>query len=209
VDPLLLETFQATRREALFSTPYLMPISKELEGLRGLLDQGVAVRILTNSLASTDVLISQASYASHRPRMLAEGASIFELRPDAARRSHYAPAADAASRLSLHAKAAVFDRKVVYIGSFNFDRYGAKINTESGLMVHSPELAEAVLTLLEADLLPQNSWRVVATEDEGCGGADLKWIAESGGREVEYESDPEASLNRRIKAWLLGLFPIR
>jgi len=209
VNRALLETLEATEKEALFATPYLMPISKELKGLRGLLDRGVAVRILTNSLASTDVLISHASYASYRPRMLSLGVSIFELRPDASRRSHYAPSAEAEARLSLHVKAAVLDRRSVYIGSFNFDRYGAKINTESGLIVHSPKLAEAVLELLEPDLLPQNSWRVVVGDDRDAGSSALKWIGESNGHLDVYTSEPMAGLGRRIKVWLLGLLPIR
>ena len=100
--------------------------------------------------------------------------------------------------MSLHVKAAVLDRRAVYIGSFNFDRYGARINTESGLIVHSKKLAEAVLELLEPDLLPENSWRVVVSEDRHCRRAALEWIGESEGRADVHAREPNAGLGRRL-----------
>ncbi len=111
--------------------------------------------------------------------------------------------------MSLHVKAAVLDRRAVYIGSFNFDRYGAKINTESGLIVHSPKLAEAVLGLLEPDLMPRNSWRVVLGDERDRKSTALQWIGESEGRADAHAREPKAGLGRRVKVWMLGLLPIR
>ena len=47
------------------------------------------------------------------------------------------------SQAALHAKSLVFDRKSVFIGSFNLDPRSTALNTEIGVMIDSPEIASA------------------------------------------------------------------
>ncbi len=48
-------------------------------------------------------------------------------------------------RSSLHAKLMALDEKQVFIGSFNFNTtFGLYSNTEIGVLLYSPQLAEAV-----------------------------------------------------------------
>ena len=42
----------------------------------------------------------------------------------------------------------VFDREAVFIGSFNLDPRSAVINTEAGLYIESPELAERLVAYM-------------------------------------------------------------
>ena len=94
--------------------------------------------------------------------MLESGVEMYEVRSDAHSRRHYTTGAEDTARLGLHAKLAVFDRRVVYIGSFNFDPRSLFLNTEVALFVDSPALAQRVLALVERDFAPENAWRVAA-----------------------------------------------
>ena len=73
--------------------------------------------------------------------------------------------------MSLHSKAMVIDRERVYIGSMNYDPRSAWLNTEMGVFVESLGLGEALATLIERDMEPENSWRVELDAD----GA-LSWV---------------------------------
>lgn len=73
------------------------------------------MKVLTNSLASTDVPVVHAGYARYRSRLLACGVQLYERRPgDGSARSDRARLSSGAS---LHAKAVVVDRKWVLLGS--------------------------------------------------------------------------------------------
>ncbi len=205
----LLGILEESRREVLLVSPYLMPVSKELEGFTRLRENGASIRVLMNSLASTDVVLAHAGYAPHRRKMLEMGAQLHELRPDAASRSFYVADPDGPSDLSLHAKTAVFDRRVVYIGSYNLDRLGAQVITEIGLIIHSPELAEELLEVIEVDLRPENSWRVMLEESDSRRKPRMVWVGTGKDGETRHERDPEVGTGRRIQDFFLSLLPIR
>jgi putative cardiolipin synthase len=81
VFPALRGVVEGARREVILVTPYLVPGPLGVEVLCGLTRRGVRVRILTNSLASTDVPLVHTGYARYRPRLLACGVELHELRP--------------------------------------------------------------------------------------------------------------------------------
>jgi len=120
----------------------------------------VNVRILTNSLASTDVTIVQAAYAKYRDTLLDRGIRLYELRPDAESKKLHVASPVLTSKLSLHAKVVVFDKEKVFVGTLNLDPRSIVLNTEVGILVHSPELARKITEDLEVDFQAQNSWRL-------------------------------------------------
>ncbi|HXD95698.1 MAG TPA: phospholipase D family protein [Candidatus Acidoferrum sp.] len=196
----------ATRAELVTESPYLVP-GEDLNVLRSLRARGVRVRMLTNSLASTDEPPAYAVYAKDHRRMLEEGVGVYEVRPDADSRRRYATHPTA--RLGLHAKLAVFDHDVIYIGSFNLDPRSLFLNTEVALIVYSPELAAQMLELLERDFRPENAWRL-ALEANGDGRKpDVVWITGESDAEVRYHRAPEAGFWRRLGARVYALLPIR
>ncbi len=110
------------------------------------------MRILTNSLASNDVIAAHAGHAEFREDLLTTGAEIYEIRPDSGViRKNWSGDPNA----GLHTKALVFDRESVFIGSFNLDPRSADINTEAGLYVDSPELAAQVLAYKDEGIKPE------------------------------------------------------
>ena len=56
------------------------------------------------------------------------------------------------SRSSLHAKMMALDEKQVFIGSFNFDPRSAYLNSEIGVILNSPQLANAVHKTMDENL---------------------------------------------------------
>ena len=60
------EAVEGAQRELIIVTPYLVPGDAELALIRRLRERGVRVRMLTNSLASTDMPIVHAGYMRYR-----------------------------------------------------------------------------------------------------------------------------------------------
>ncbi|MEG0009258.1 MAG: phospholipase D family protein [Aeromonas sp.] len=105
---------------------------------------GVAIRILTNSLASTDVPLVYGAYRRHRPWLVRQGIDLYELESEA---------------LSLHAKLILLGEEEALLGSFNLDPRSLMLNTE--LMLHlncgplCAELQSWLTPWLQASAHPQ------------------------------------------------------
>ena len=89
------------------------------------------------------------------------------------------------SRGALHAKTFVLDRQTVFVGSFNFDPRSMKLDTQNGIVIHSPELAYQAACLFAKGISPARTYRVTLLGDD-----DLVWITEDNGREVRYYQEP-------------------
>jgi putative cardiolipin synthase len=193
-----METLQ---RELLIESAYFVTQDRAIEDMKKLTERGVRVRVLTNSLASNDVVAAHAGHAKRREQLVANGMELYELRPDAGAIKQQVFSGD--SKASLHTKAAVFDRKAVFIGSFNLDPRSANINTEAGLYVESPELAQQVIAYMNEGVEPENSYRVLLDED-----GDLIWITEIDGKEVRYHNEPETGFWQRFMSGCIEMLPV-
>ena len=198
----LAAVVEETRTTLITASPYLVPAA-DLRQVRGLRARGVRLRMLTNSLASTDQPAAYAVYAKDYRRMLGQGVELYEVRPDAERRRRYTSGAPEEARFGLHAKLAVFDGEVVYIGSFNLDPRSLFLNTEVALFVYSPVLAREMLEVLERDLRPENAWRLELV------GNRVTWVTRESGPEIRHDRAPEAGFWRRLGARVYALLPIR
>ena len=95
--PKLQEAFGQPVKSLDLISPYFVPGDTGTEALSALVKRGVRVRVLTNSLASTDVKSVQAGYVKYRDALLRAGVQLFELKPDA-RSIGAAPPRSAAAR---------------------------------------------------------------------------------------------------------------
>ena len=100
--------------------------------------------------------------------------------------------------MGLHVKAFVIDRKRSYIGSMNLDPRSTRINSEMGVVIESPSLAERLARQMERDMSPENSWNVQFTAD-----GSLRWVS---GDEV-LTRQPARSEWQRIQDMFFMLFP--
>jgi putative cardiolipin synthase len=199
--------------EVLMSSPYLSPDPQVLEKPDIVTEQGITYRLLTNSLASTDSVPAHSIYAKYRKRLLQRGLEIYELRPDAMTRTIHNAGTVAQARLSLHAKAVVFDRKIVYVGSYNFNKAGRDLSMETGLIVYSPELAEQAIAIIEEDMKPENSWHVVLDEQNDTEkypnkNSGFVWITEKNGMKIQYDYEPGSNIWRDLGNAFFSSFPL-
>lgn len=195
---------QHVKSELLIQTAYFVPGERGVDMFADLVKKGVKVRIMTNALAATDVVAVHAGYARYREALLAAGVALHEYRPDAPRpfpnRQHRR---GEPSSSALHAKIMLFDRRWVWVGSANFDPRSRRTNTETGLLIDSPELAARIYQGIELDFSPKQSWRVERRgQDEA---ATLQWTGERDGELVTLESEPDVGAARAL---LFGLYSI-
>lgn len=171
----LLAKGLAVRQEVLIASPYFVPGRVGVDLLAYLHGRGASVRLLTNSVAATDVLVVHGGYAKYRLPMLLHGIELYELKPTQEQHRFFRRLAGSSSRTSLHSKVMVFDREVVYIGSMNLDPRSLLLNTESGLLIRSPPLAEQAARFIERELQPQASYRVRIIDSPEDGKPVLAW----------------------------------
>ena len=70
--------------ELLIEVPYFVVRERGLAAVKSMRDRGVHIRVLTNSLASNDVLAAHAGHAEKREELIAAGVELYELRADPA-----------------------------------------------------------------------------------------------------------------------------
>lgn len=189
-----------TREDVLLVSPYFVPGPRLRGLLEGLVKRGVRVRVLTNSLASTDVAYVHGGYSRWRGTLIRAGVEIYEMRP-LARRPLQAFRLIPKSQSSLHAKAMILDSRVAFIGSMNLDQRSIYLNTETGILIECPDLAADLRASFERMMLPDMSYQVYANPDDPTG---LLWWGMPKGKETVLMRDPEAGFWKRWKAAFLG-----
>jgi putative cardiolipin synthase len=119
------------------------------------------------------------------------------MKPNAASRELYiARPATSKAHLGLHGKAAVFDRKTVFIGSFNLDPRSMNLDTEIVLVVQSPQLAAQFLDAFAIDFAPENAWRIADVVGEG----DVAWLTQQPARPLVEPHDPASAWRRFLRS---------
>ena len=204
----LLALWEEAGREVLIESAYFVP---RREGARFIVEQarqGVRTRLLTNSLAANDVTPVHVGYAKYRRRLLKAGVQLYEFQRQPESGQSDLLIAGGSRDASLHAKVAVFDRQVTWVGSFNLDPRSAELNTELAIVIHSEELSRRAAGLIERDLAPDRSWKV-ALEPRGAGGREMVWYGRRGGRMVRERSEPDATIWQRavvnLVKWIPGI----
>jgi cardiolipin synthase C len=191
------------KEELLAESPYFVLPAGAQATVKALHERNVRVRVLTNSLASNDMLLAHSGYAKTRRRLLENGMELYELRPDTDAFRPGWSLLSGRSPAALHTKAMVFDHEAVFIGSFNLDPRSAVINTEAGLYIESRELAEKLTAYMATGVMPANSYRVLLDPN-----GEIVWETVRDGQRVRYRDEPETGFRRRFIADLLKLLPI-
>ena len=199
---------QNARKEVTYAVAYFVPGERGVQLLSELAGRGVRVRVLTNSLAATDVVAVHAGYSKYREGLLAGGVELYEYRSDARRPEpggHRLRLGSSGS--ALHAKVVVHDRRLVWVGSANFDPRSRRLNTEAGLLIESEELAERLLSSIEWDFSPHNSWQLGLEKDPQGGSRRLTWNGERDGKIVNLAQEPDAGLLRHLGVLFYSILP--
>ena len=185
---------RSAKQELIVISPYFVPGQDGVALFAKLVGEGVHIRILTNSLASTDSPLVHNGYSHYRVALLKLGVELSEVRPELGqKRARFHPFRS--STASLHAKALVIDQKTVFIGSMNMDARSAYTNSELGLVIRSAEIARQVTSLLD-DISADGSYRLqlIGHSDQ------IEWSSGEGALEKKWYIDPETTRPQRF--WL-------
>jgi putative cardiolipin synthase len=159
------------------------------------------VKILTNSLASTDEMAVESGYMKYRKPLLEKGVELYELRPDSDKQeSKIRTKYTGASGGGLHAKYYIFDRKAVFIGSRNLDNRSNRINTEIGIFVESPEVASFAAQIFDGTTKPQYAYKLSLSDD-----GHVVWTAQDDGKVITYDHEPKTTFWQRFSADILSV----
>ena len=161
---------------------------------------GRSIRVLTNSLAATDVIAVHGAYARYRKALVAAGVALHELKPEPKR---HRASLFGSRTASLHTKAFLIDDELGFVGSFNLDPRSRSINTEMGLLFRCPRIVQQLNAAFETQMAPEFSYRAEpAATAASCGPKRAR------GTTLPTCSEPEAPLRRLIPAWLISWLPI-
>jgi len=196
----VVEMMRRARKSVVITSPYLIPGEAGIETFReSIARHGVTYTLVTNSLAATDEPVVHTGYRRYRPEMLKLGMNLYELSPQKVSRS-LRLGRFSTSIGRLHAKSAVVDGERVFIGSMNFDPRSDQLNTEMGLFIQSPVLAQQMLKLVDV-IRQQGAYKVTLAAN----GQDVIWSTVGpGGQDVVVE-EPETDIWTRIMLEVLSV----
>ena len=120
----ILEEAQST---LLMTSPYLVPGKAGMEWFQKVRDRGITVKIITNSLASTDSPVAEFGYIRYRKEFLRMGVKLYELKPTPPHGGEIHSGIGGSLKGALHTKTIVLDDRAVFVGSFNLDLRSAKL----------------------------------------------------------------------------------
>lgn len=201
----LLALIRSAKQDLLVVSPYFVPGAEIMSAFRAAREQGVRIRILTNSLASNDAPLAHAGYARHRKELLELGVSLYEMRSEAANVRSALRAGGSgsggstgSSRAMLHTKLLVIDGRLVAVGSMNLDMRSRLQNTEIAVLIASRRFSQLASDSID-ESLPENSWQVELDQK-----GQLVWRAPQDSGLSDTRSEPDASLGLRLMLQLIG-----
>ena len=148
----VLEYMDTAEKSIAIESPYFILSKNSKKILQRAIDRGVKVRVLTNSLASTQNFFAQAGYVGKKKRLVRMGLEVWEYK----------------GPKMLHAKTVLIDDKLVIIGNFNVDPRSEFLNTELAVVAQDEQLARQLQSSMDGHL--KNAWLI---------GPDGKAVGES------------------------------
>ena len=186
----LIELVKNAKHSIDIQSPYLVTTELSRNLFAEASRRGVKIRILTNSLASTDNLEAFAGYQKDRKELLETGVRIFEFKPDAKVRKDIMTGMlhqnlEHIPIFGLHAKTMVIDDNLSVIGTFNLDPRSANLNTECFVVVDSPKITKDVKAGMELEFHEDNAWETT----------------------LDFNPDSMVKRSKRIKTWTRKIVP--
>jgi cardiolipin synthase len=131
---MYLLSITAAERSIDMAASYFVPDELALQALRAALERGVQVRIIVPGKHIDTEVVRKASRAQWG-ELLEAGAEIYEYQPT-----------------MFHCKMLVVDRRMVSVGSTNFDNRSFRVNDEANLNIYDAAFAERVTAVFDRDL---------------------------------------------------------
>ncbi|KQP20061.1 phospholipase D family protein [Pseudorhodoferax sp. Leaf267] len=195
----VLDLMDSARSKVLIISPYFIPGKLGMARLARSAANGVKLTVYTNSLSSTDEPLVYLGYARYRDDLLRLGFDLYEVAPQLGNRTQLGVFGSSISRL--HAKISVIDEDRIFVGSMNLDSRSARINTEIGLVVESPEIVREFMRMIPADGF-KSAYRL-RLSDAGR----VEWLERTDdGGVIVHKTNPGTTWMAEIRNWLSSLF---
>ncbi len=130
-------TLAAAQYRIMIETPYLVVDDVFLDLLTELRSRDVNITIITNSLATTDVVIAHGAYLHTKRKLLQLGIHIYE---------YYS------ANEMFHSKTFLIDSSIVLAGSYNFDNLSRYTISESMVRVNDKAVAAFIEFLMAENM---------------------------------------------------------
>jgi putative cardiolipin synthase len=194
----VMMTVWRAKDDLVLTSPYMIPGELGMQSFQNLEKANVKVTVITNSLAATDEPLVHTGYSRYRTRMLEAGVDLYELSPT--RTMNTKRLGTFGSSLGrLHAKTAVIDKRIIFIGSMNLDPRSASTNTEFGMFIESRALAKELLRVINISKL-ESAYRLRLDPES----SHLQWLTMDEDKETVLGVEPESSFWLRVHNMLLG-----
>ncbi|MDT8451403.1 MAG: phospholipase D family protein [Gammaproteobacteria bacterium] len=189
-----------TTKQLTVISAYFIPSQSLLASFKTLLDNGVRIQVLTNSLASIDVTAIFTGYERYRHQLLNMGVELYEFRAEPEYHPEFSSCPAQVDFFSLHAKSIIYDSDSVYIGTLNLDPRSEFLNTEIGMFINNNELTTIVHNTFIDDLNDGKYWQVKYNKE-----GKLIWQY----RDEVRTRQPARSFWQRVRKTVIALLPIQ
>jgi phosphatidylserine/phosphatidylglycerophosphate/cardiolipin synthase-like enzyme len=202
----LLQLMDGAKQDVLIVSAYFVPGKLMMEHLKALRARGVRVRVLTNSLASTDAPAAHAGYVRYRKQLIALGIELHEMRADQAGSANGGLGSGGGgskgygSRASLHSKAVMIDGRLSVIGSMNLDLRSRSKNSEVALVIRSAAFTREATAQVD-NMIAHGAYLL-----QFAGDHHVVWRAPPGAGFQDGTNEPGATLKQRALAAAVGPF---
>ena len=169
----LIKMVENAKSSVYIQTPYLVTTDLGKNLFKRAIGRGVKVKILTNSLITTDSFPAFASYQSDREDLVDLGIEVYESKPNnpawsklmSSELSKRLKSIGQLPMVGLHSKSMVIDGQIAMVGTFNLDPRSANLNTECIVVVQDLQQAHRLEATMLEEFKSENAWRITKTSN--------------------------------------------
>ena len=191
------ELLDDSRQSLFLVSPYFVPTESGTQAMVEAAKNGKFITIITNSLASNDVVAVHGWYSKYRKQLIESGVHIWEVKSNAKFTSTWS--ITGSSRSSLHAKLILIDIEKLMVGSMNWDPRSARTNTEMAVIIKNQAYSQKAFDAIH-DELRRNAY-FLTIENKQIVWHDLK-------NQTRFNTEPKASFLQKLVAWVSGVLPV-
>ena len=194
------------KQSIIIASSYLVPGVATMNIWRDFIKKrGIKIKILTNSLASVDVVPVYSHWENYRDKLALMGAEVYEYPNLESKKVRLKDKVkfyhSSKGKVSLHSKYMIIDSKLIAIGSFNLDYRSAMLNTENIVFFKSKELAEQLKDITESQM--KDSYKIVCDDKT----KKCHWIMHDENGIKQFFVSPNTSIWLRFYKTLAKVIP--
>lgn len=194
------------KQSIIIASSYLVPGIAAMDVWHDFIHQrGIEIKILTNSLASVDVIPVYSHWEKYRDKLALMGVQIYEYPNLESKKAKLKDKVkfyhSSKGKVSLHSKYMIIDSHTIAVGSFNFDYRSAMLNTESIVFFRNEELAMQLRHITESQM--QDSYKIVCNINKH----KCHWVMQDDHGTQHFFVPPNTSIWLRFYKTLAKIMP--